>query len=56
MESAVVELEVGEETCFFIGAIRLDEGAFIFYFGGVDKAALEQKACQLLFLPEIPPT
>lgn len=36
--AAVIEGEVGEDSCFFIGAIGEDEGALV--FGVVDETAL----------------
>jgi hypothetical protein len=38
MELAIVQLKVGEETCFLIGAIGTNEGALVLRRG--DKAAL----------------
>ena len=37
-KGAVVEGEVGEETCFFVGAVGFDEGAFV--VGEVDEPTL----------------
>ncbi len=38
VEFAIVELQVGEEACFFVGAVDADEGAFV--FGLVNETTL----------------
>jgi hypothetical protein len=39
-EAAVVEGEVGEDAGFFVGAVLLDEGAFVFCL--MDSSALHE--------------